>query len=847
MKKVVFLFVGIILIPMYVFGQETILYNFDEIPGIMEAAPQEGGNKAYINVEINTTNKQEGTGALRIDWQNEAWTGDGGWLDMDFVHPVEGGLYDFSQYENLVIWYYVEREQSVPMENYFNIILFDVGEGTAGEGLRDTEFWMAHSWETTLLDDSPGWHKHVVKLEDQGDAMFPWVPGSGSAFHAPKWGQTAEGNGVFDLDKIRGFTFEIVQKGTLFPQHEAGTDTVNGVLLLDAFGFEGLMPINLVLFDGIQLGPNVNMSTGATGSVEMTTEAAVSANKSIKWTTGDAVDGLNFDLIGLPYKNLTLNWLTDSLKFNIKVEAGIGDLTLSYYDANDGQSTYTLSEELIGFNGTWKQQTVALKDFTGNLDAANIKQFSINGAGEPDWAGNTIYLDNIWTGTPEIDVVPPVAVENIVIQPAEYYNIVNWQDIPDESGEIYNIYASLNPISDIDADGIEIVATGVGEAVQTVNHHIYFPLVDKSVMYYYAIQCADLRGNLGELGFSSSITNIAKAVPTISLNAPVNFVADGDFTEWDAAGIIPFEMTPDNNTVFAGGFSGEDDLMAFVYVAMDNDYLYIAVEVFDDVYNFVPEDDFRYNWNWWGQDAFEMFIGLYDERGKFHGSAPWTNTGAEPDLHFVLLERGFYNDYAGGIVDQLSPLLTPDDENYYFESFGVDYMIETKVSLDQILTRDDARFIPQNGMRLPFDLVFRDNDGVHEGNLALSPLNVDGTGEANPLLWTYTWLGDTTHIVPTSVELSDKRSIPKAYNLSQNYPNPFNPTTTIHYSTIKAGKVIIELYNITGQKVKTLVNQNNPAGNHRITVNTEELTAGIYFYSIKVGDFTQTKKMILMK
>ncbi len=85
-----------------------------------------------------------------------------------------------------------------------------------------------------------------------------------------------------------------------------------------------------------------------------------------------------------------------------------------------------------------------------------------------------------------------------------------------------------------------------------------------------------------------------------------------------------------------------------------------------------------------------------------------------------------------------------------------------------------------------------------------------------------------------------------------NYPNPFNPQTTIKYNLPENGNVILEVFNLKGQKVKTLVNQTQRSGEHSVVWDGKDnrsktLPSGIYFYKIKQGKFTSTKKMILMK
>ena len=83
--------------------------------------------------------------------------------------------------------------------------------------------------------------------------------------------------------------------------------------------------------------------------------------------------------------------------------------------------------------------------------------------------------------------------------------------------------------------------------------------------------------------------------------------------------------------------------------------------------------------------------------------------------------------------------------------------------------------------------------------------------------------------------------------LYQNYPNPFNPTTIIKYDVPKSSLVTIKVYDILGRIVKTLVNEEKIPGSYEVTFNAQNLSSGIYFYTIKAGDFVQAKKMILLK
>ena len=93
---------------------------------------------------------------------------------------------------------------------------------------------------------------------------------------------------------------------------------------------------------------------------------------------------------------------------------------------------------------------------------------------------------------------------------------------------------------------------------------------------------------------------------------------------------------------------------------------------------------------------------------------------------------------------------------------------------------------------------------------------------------------------------------PLVNRLYQNFPNPFNPTTTIKYSLAKASPVQITIYNVAGQVVKLLVNEHKPKGRYNALWNGindrgEMVSSGVYFYLLRIGAFTDVKKMVILK
>jgi hypothetical protein len=116
--------------------------------------------------------------------------------------------------------------------------------------------------------------------------------------------------------------------------------------------------------------------------------------------------------------------------------------------------------------------------------------------------------------------------------------------------------------------------------------------------------------------------------------------------------------------------------------------------------------------------------------------------------------------------------------------------------------------------------------------------------------WTY-WT-DSTKVIVTGI--NGKVTQPLTFNLEQNYPNPFNPSTSIQYAIGSRQFVTLKLYNVLGQEIETLVNEEKTTGIYEVKFTAKDLTSGVYFYKLKAtpiggqaGEFIQTKKMILLK
>ncbi|MBK8550977.1 MAG: T9SS type A sorting domain-containing protein [Ignavibacteria bacterium] len=131
--------------------------------------------------------------------------------------------------------------------------------------------------------------------------------------------------------------------------------------------------------------------------------------------------------------------------------------------------------------------------------------------------------------------------------------------------------------------------------------------------------------------------------------------------------------------------------------------------------------------------------------------------------------------------------------------------------------------------------------------------NNDLTGVAMPTANTWYLVGDTATVIRTTtagnvvgINYSNLLT-PEKHSLSQNYPNPFNPTTKIRFNIKESGLVKLTVHDILGRSVALLLNENLNVGNYETDFDGSKLTSGIYFYKLEVGDYTEVRKMTLVK
>jgi hypothetical protein len=318
--------------------------------------------------------------------------------------------------------------------------------------------------------------------------------------------------------------------------------------------------------------------------------------------------------------------------------------------------------------------------------------------------------------------------------------------------------------------------------------------------------------------------------------------------------------------------NADTDLSASVWVTMDEfGFMYAYGEVTDDYAGFpgVNAD----GGGTWDFDSFEFFLGNYDVRevngGGLLNGTPHTAyaRGSEADFQVRMAVEA---DESGNILG--IGIWSHADPNGATGStaFGpvqgaggvagtledgsgntIGYRFLVAIPLESIIDPSaDQPLMPPSASELkvlPFNVAMNDRDeaGAREHQLMWSTRGGAGAWN-NPSMW------QTAAVVGRALatDVDDVESVlPFEFALGQNYPNPFNPSTSIEFSVANAAPVRLEVFNVLGQRVATLLNGTTmPAGQHAVTFDASELTSGMYIYRLQAGSkFSQTRTMMLLK
>jgi len=160
----------------------------------------------------------------------------------------------------------------------------------------------------------------------------------------------------------------------------------------------------------------------------------------------------------------------------------------------------------------------------------------------------------------------------------------------------------------------------------------------------------------------------------------------------------------------------------------------------------------------------------------------------------------------------------------------------------------------ETGGKIGFTPVYRDDKSTTtvEGPDLGGSINLTINGIPVQQSYTFGGLGDRIRLTTLTSLSKPSENLPRQFGLAQNYPNPFNPGTSIDFSLPVASRATVDVYNVVGEKVTTLLDRFLPAGRYSVNwdganADGKPASSGMYFYRLKAGEFTDTKKMMLVK
>ena len=485
--------------------------------------------------------------------------------------------------------------------------------------------------------------------------------------------------------------------------------------------------------------------------------------------------------------------------------------------------------------------------------------------------GGPIFLDDVYIGGPNTDIStasnPPPAMTSVIYETDGAANVISWSPVDGASG--YSVYASLSPITDITAEGVlELDRVGLDEDNEVIHRYENpHPSLGTPTVYYAVT-------TLNEFGtenpdVSASAGSIAN--PDVAQQAFIRRLTEDEANAlFDAlsSGSASDDGFPDDHPVFdfdsdhwtvnpaLAPVDGNEDISAEIKIGYtDLEEWFIYGEVSDDEATFAGEG--VEGGNTWMFDSFEFAFGHYDVRstegaGLLVGS-PHTDMqrGDEPD----------YQVRVAGRVDAAGTITAPStfvgfSEAGEFENSTIvertdnGWRFLTLLPVDQIQSTADGDAllsVPEDDeiQFIPFTMAFNDADGGMRDSQVIFSVRPNVTDQwwNTPAQWEVIAVAGR-NVMATSAEDGAERD---GFALAQSIPNPTAGTAEVSFSLGAPGRATVEVFNVLGQRVQTVVDGALEAGSHEVTLDTRGLAAGVYVYRLTAGDYVATRRMTVVR
>ena len=500
-------------------------------------------------------------------------------------------------------------------------------------------------------------------------------------------------------------------------------------------------------------------------------------------TIQNEIDASNMDYLHMDV------WSPNITQFGIKLVDFGADGAYQGGDDSEYQVDFPNPEQ-----GKWVSYDIPLSDFVGLTARKHLAQFVL--VGQPT-GGATIYVDNMYFYSQKGGQTSSYCgkVVTHLMNPAETASAIKLT------------------ITNVDAQSMKVV-------IQSTNDDTVDALIVNNVSG--PITGSPAVSPVDTIGDKLSQTLTWTGTP------PENVDLDVLWSKQSFAG--NWQLSSDNITVpFAAGCGtngGTSDIPTTPAPTPTQNQANV-ISMFSSAYNDVPVDTWRTDWS---SATFEDSVMV----------------GGTPVKKYSNL------DFVGIETDSPHQIDASEMTNFHIDVWSADY---TKFSVKLVdfgadgayQGGDDSEYqvdfdMPEKGKWVSFDIPLSDFTGLTARKHLTQYILVGQPTGANTI-----YVDNMYFYKDTGTPVEKTKELPNSYSLNQNYPNPFNPTTNISYVLPKGGKVKIDVFNIKGQKVATLVNGYKSAGSHLITFNASHLASGIYTYRLVSGNFVQVKKMVLIK
>ncbi len=628
----------------------------------------------------------------------------------------------------------------------------------------------------------------------------------------------------------------------IFPPHPAWMDSIMmwGYAFTDKAGH-----YQITTLDSGKYRVMAKLTTGAMFFLQIkfweNTSDPFSA-KPVLVDNGQVTPNINFEFeIGLP---------TGGIAGKVKDAAGkpLPGIYVFAWKQSNGDSFYS------NFRGL---QNLEVTDENGNYQIENLTsgKYIVSATRMDWWQRETIYYDNVT----EYDDATPVVVTDTVTQ---NINFVFGQ--PKELGAI-----SGKVISDVDGAPIagayvELLwhgtFVGTGKArfkplmyawtnnegkykIENVEEGKYIVLVHKNGYTEFYDNTQDIeKATMVEVKAGLETTGINFSIPPMPPGSKVSGVVKDDSTGTPIEGAM-VTLFPVNTHPYGNAFQGKFTLFDFYATVTNANGEYLI--------GGIPKG--KYIAVCWAQN---YIVEFYDDK-----TSPWSADqisldGAEEKTGIDFdLTRGWgfkMNDPLA--MGMISGQVTDTEGRYVSDAYVSLIDAQQRVRATQ-KTGPDGSYalvgIPVGDYFIKVDRM--PYGSAYYGNVAnISQALPVSVGQAS----SFTITGVDVQLSPMSATAIGQQGAapgtPNQFELAQNYPNPFNPSTTISYALPTASRVTLQIFNLQGEVVKTLVNGLQPANHYQVSWNGEnelgqKVAAGIYLYQLKTEQFSQTRRLVLIK